>query len=89
MFYGSTLGVTTKNSLTLETSKTDGLDESQYGKSNGGNRYFSIGQRMTRLCVKINHNFGAMRARRLLSTNAELNEMDPKLLQILTTFMIN
>ena len=35
-----------KNSLSSETSETDGLDESQYGESNGGNR-FSIGRSMT------------------------------------------
>ena len=67
-----------KNSLSSEIPETDVLGESQYGESNGGNR-FSIGRNMTKLCVKNNHNSGAMRARRLFSTNAELNEMDLKL----------
>ena len=48
----SYLGVTTKNSLPSETFETDGLDGGQYDESNGGNR-FSIGQSMTKLCVKI------------------------------------
>ena len=74
----SELGVTMKNSLPSESSKNTVLDEIQYGKSNGGNR-FSIGRSMTKLCIKINQNCGATRARKQLSTNAELNEMDPKL----------
>ena len=49
-----------------------------YNESNGGDR-FSIGRSMAKLCVIINQNCGATRARKLLSTNAELNEMDPKL----------
>jgi hypothetical protein len=64
--------------LLSETSENGVLDEGQYGKSNGGGR-FSIGRSMAKLCVKINQNCGATRARRLLSTNAELNEMDPNL----------
>ena len=72
------VGVTKKNSLPSESSENTVLDESQYGESNGGDR-FSIGRSMTKLCVKINQNCGAMRAKRLLSTNAEINEMDPKL----------
>ena len=71
-------GVTTKNSLPSESSENTVLNESQYGESNGGD-CFSISRSMTKLCVKINLNCGATRARRLLSTNAELNEMDPKL----------
>ena len=67
-----------KNSLSSEASETDVFDESQYDESNGGNR-FSIGRSMTKFYVKIDHNSGAMCARRLFSTNAELNEMDPKL----------
>ena len=73
-----TLGVTMKNSLPSESSENTVLDEIQYGESNGGNR-FSIGRSMTKLYIKINQNCGATRARKLLSTNAELNEMDPKL----------
>ena len=72
------IGVTMKNSLPSESSENTVLGEIQYGESNGGNR-FSIGRSMTKLCIKINQNCGATRARKLLSTNAELNEMDPKL----------
>ena len=72
------IGVTMKNSLPSESSDNTVLDEIQYGESNGGNR-FSIGRSMTKLCIKINQNCGATRARKLLSTNAEFNEMDPKL----------
>ena len=67
-----------KNSLPSESSKNTVLDEIQYGESNGGDR-FSIGRIMTKLCVKINQNCGVTSARKLLSSNAELNEMDPKL----------
>ena len=74
----SFVGVTMKNSLPSESSENTVLDEIQYSESNGGNR-FSIGRSMTKLCIKINQNCGATRARKLLSTNAELNEMDPKL----------
>ena len=69
-----------KNSLPSESSENTVLDEIQYGESNGGIRNrFSIGRSMTKLCIKINQNCGATRARKLLSTNAEFNEMDPKL----------
>ena len=68
----------TKYSLPSESSENTVLDASQYGESNGGDR-FSIGRSMAKLCVKNDQNFGATCARRLLSTNAELNEMDPKL----------
>ena len=60
-----------KNLLSSKTSDIDVLDESQYGESNGDNR-FSIGRSMTKLSVKINHNSGAMRVRRLFSTSAQL-----------------
>ena len=59
-----------KNSLPSESSENTVFDEIQYGESNDGNR-FSIGRSMTKLCIKINQNCG--------STNAEFNEMDPKL----------
>ena len=74
----SIVGVTTKNSLPSESSENTVLDEIQYGESYGGD-HFSIGRSMTKLCIKINQNCGATRARKLLSTNADLNEMDPKL----------
>jgi hypothetical protein len=67
-----------KNSPPSESSENTALDETQYGESNGGNRP-STGRSMTKLCIKINLNCGATRARKLLPTNAELNEMDPKL----------
>ena len=78
LWFHRMIGVTMKNSLPSESSENTVLDEIQYGESNGGNR-FSIGRSMTKLCIKINQNCGATRARKLLPTNAELNEMDPKL----------
>ena len=72
------LVVTTKNSLPSESSENTVLEEIQYGESYGGD-HFSIGRSMTKLCIKINQNCGATRARKLLSTNADLDEMDPKL----------
>ena len=42
-----------KNSLPSESFENTVLDVSQYGESNGGDR-FSIGRSMAKLCVKIN-----------------------------------
>ena len=68
--FSPVVGVTMKNSLPSELSENTVLDENEYNEFNGGNR-FSIGRSITKLCIKINQNCGATRARRLLSTNAE------------------